>query len=175
MPRLHVRDVAQSLQCGERRGGHRGRLRHGQPAGLAHELVRRHARLLRQRPGSAPAEHLITRFEVRDRRANGFHHTGDVPARDRAPGPAKSERQPHDVRHAGQHEVVAGVDRSGADADQDVAVPHDRPAHIGVLEHLGRPVAALHDGLHRRLGRQGVADQGLVTVTGCSHQGSPAR
>ena len=130
LPGLHVRDVAQSLQCGDRRGGHRGRLRHGQPAGFAHQLVRRHGRILRQRPGSAPAEHLIARFEVRDRSADGFYHTGDVPARDRGPGPAKSERQPHDARHAGHHEVVAGVDRSGADADEDVAVPHDRPAHI---------------------------------------------
>jgi hypothetical protein len=59
------------------------------------------------------------------------------------------------------------MDRSGADADQDVTFPHDRPGHIGVLEHLGRPVAALHDGLHPRLGPQGVAYQGLVAVSGC--------
>ena len=40
MPRLHVSDVAQSLQCGDPRRWHRGRLLHRQPVGLAHELVR---------------------------------------------------------------------------------------------------------------------------------------
>jgi hypothetical protein len=63
------------------------------------------------------------------------------------------------------------VDRSGVDADQDVAVAHDRPAHIGVLKHFGRPVAALHDSLHPRRGRQGAADQELVALTGRFHHG----
>jgi len=108
-------------------------------------------------------------LEVRDRRADGFHHAGQVSAGDGVAWPTQTERQPHDARHAGHHEVVAGVDRSGADADQDVAVPHDRPAHIGVLKHLGRPVAALHDSHHPRVGQQGVAGQGLVAVAGCFH------
>jgi hypothetical protein len=137
----------------------------GRLAGHGREVVRRDARVLRECSSGAPAEHLIARLQISDVLADGCHHAGQVPAGDGVAWPTQTKRQPHDARHAGHHEVVAGMDRSGADADQDVAVPHDRPAHIGVLEHLGRPVATLHDRPHpARLGRVSYADRALARV-----------
>ncbi len=103
---------------------------------------------------AAGAEDLVAGLERGHVRADSLDDAGDVGSRNGLLRPPEPEHEPRDERRAAGHVPVGGIDAGGADADEDVVLPHLRPVDLLESEQVGRAVLPLHDRLHTASVRQ---------------------
>ncbi len=154
--------VAQALQGRDRGNRHRGRLLEAQVRRLVHQRpVLAHDQVLGER---APprAEHRVPGLESGHARPDRGHRAGKIDAQAITLRPAEARLDAHEVGRAREVVPVKRVDGGGVHAHQHLAGGRHRPSNLGELEHVGRPVAGAHPGLHARplAGRAGRRNTG---------------
>src|SRR5689334_5898639 len=148
LARANVSVVAEQLECGRRRYADGRRLLEGERGRLLEQLLRGCRRVLRER-ARAPAEDLVPRAEILDIPSDSFHDPRDVGSRNRALRTAQTGGETHDEWRAGHEDPVADMDRRRSDPDEHLVSADLWLREVTALEHVGRAVPVLDDGLHR--------------------------
>ncbi len=149
LARLHVSDVAQGLQRGHAREGHRRCLLKGQIGGLAGQVALTRTCVLSERAEPGDAVDLVTRTEPGHTATHSLHDTGEVTASYRHL--RVSHTHPHEAYEIGAsgHEMPnTGVDTRRPHSHQNLVVTDYRHCDVPEPQRVGRSVGVLHNRLH---------------------------